>query len=499
MPSHFLSMQQRFLTRFIPHIVLVVSLSWVYSQTMAPSLTWANGGSDGGDLITAAATGGVAHPSGYPLYLLLARCFQLLPFGSLAFRTNVMSAFFAVLTSLLVYEIIIHDLHSEMGSFSLNAAGLAAAYAISFSPLFWSQAVITEVYTLHAFFLAWMLYIASRPMLADRVRGLVYGLAAGNHITALLVSPIAILTNCVSRGDEATRFSRFSINWKSAGMQFLWLLAGVSIYLTLPLRAAMRPPVNWGNPVNPQNFWRLVSGELYRSHYLQYPFDQLWERTRLGASLLLQQFGYLGILLGFIGVIVFFRLSRWNVLSIWIAVAFCVFASIYQSADSLYYFIPAFLSFSIWIGICVGRVVESVNSRNKVVSRLVALILLIYFVSGAAFHWRGVDASQDHRAEEFGERVFSALPQDAIVFVKGDPAVFELWYFRFALGCRPDLIVIAEDLLHFDWYQETLRATYPSLSITSPFPWPSTIAADNPSHPLCYVQYDLQARVRCTY
>src|SRR5689334_3352659 len=96
------------LRRFLPPLILGVSLFIIYVRTLAPGLTWANSGSDGGDLITAAATGGIAHPTGYPLYLLLARLFQFIPLGSLAFRTNLMSAIFSVLASVLVCEIVTH-------------------------------------------------------------------------------------------------------------------------------------------------------------------------------------------------------------------------------------------------------------------------------------------------------------------------------------------------------------------------------------------------------
>ncbi len=58
--------------RILPPLVLAISLIAVYLFTMAPGLTWANSGADGGDLITAAATGGVAHPTGYPTFLLIA-------------------------------------------------------------------------------------------------------------------------------------------------------------------------------------------------------------------------------------------------------------------------------------------------------------------------------------------------------------------------------------------------------------------------------------------
>ncbi|TAN33252.1 DUF2723 domain-containing protein, partial [Patescibacteria group bacterium] len=49
-------------------------------------------GGDSGELIAAAASGGAAHPPGYPLYTVLARLFTLVPVGSLASRVNLLSA-----------------------------------------------------------------------------------------------------------------------------------------------------------------------------------------------------------------------------------------------------------------------------------------------------------------------------------------------------------------------------------------------------------------------
>ena len=102
--SCYFNMQSRkAFIRYIPPGLLTISLMIVFVTTLAPGLTWANGGSDGGDLIAAAARGGIAHPTGYPLYLLLARLFQFLPLGSLAFRTNLMSALATALAAALVY------------------------------------------------------------------------------------------------------------------------------------------------------------------------------------------------------------------------------------------------------------------------------------------------------------------------------------------------------------------------------------------------------------
>ncbi|HKQ61790.1 MAG TPA: DUF2723 domain-containing protein, partial [Candidatus Polarisedimenticolaceae bacterium] len=47
---------------------------------------------DGGELIAAAHALGVAHPPGYPLYVVLGHAFLGLPWGEAAWRMNLLSA-----------------------------------------------------------------------------------------------------------------------------------------------------------------------------------------------------------------------------------------------------------------------------------------------------------------------------------------------------------------------------------------------------------------------
>lgn len=47
---------------------------------------------DGGELAAAAATLGIAHPPGYPLFTLLGRLLTLLPISTIAFRIGLLSA-----------------------------------------------------------------------------------------------------------------------------------------------------------------------------------------------------------------------------------------------------------------------------------------------------------------------------------------------------------------------------------------------------------------------
>lgn len=140
----------------------------IYVSTLPTSITWLNSGTDSGELATAVDTLGVAHPPGYPTYILLGRLFAFLPFGEVAYRTNLMSAFFGAAAVVLLYFVVLEFIHltkakgEEARSWTALVSAALAASALAFSPLFWSQATITEVYALNAFFVAAITFLLVR-------------------------------------------------------------------------------------------------------------------------------------------------------------------------------------------------------------------------------------------------------------------------------------------------------------------------------------------------
>src|SRR5438477_6791089 len=86
-------------------VFIVASL--LYTLTLAPTVTLV----DSGELILAAWGTGVAHPPGFPLWVVLAHLASLLPFGNVAVRINFSSAVFAALAcamlTLVVAELLI--------------------------------------------------------------------------------------------------------------------------------------------------------------------------------------------------------------------------------------------------------------------------------------------------------------------------------------------------------------------------------------------------------
>ncbi|MCE9644916.1 MAG: DUF2723 domain-containing protein [Chloroflexi bacterium] len=482
--------------RFVPPGILAVSLGLVYLNSMAPGLTWANYGSDGGDLITAAATGGVAHPTGYPVYLVLAWLFQKIPLGSLAYRTSLLSAVATVLAALFVYELTIRSFLTRGGSRDW-LSGLASAFAFGLSPLIWSQAVITEVYALHALFITLILYLSSNGLFSNEpgkyrgcVFGFVFGLAMGNHITTVLLLPILVAPGPVRIVDapELNRepFSGYPANLRA---RLMGLGVGLLVYLILPLRALFQPALNWGNPSTLRGFAWLVTGQLYQNQISGLSLSEIWPRVQSSAALLVGQFGIPGLVVGLIGLLVFPQTSSLYRNTLWAALVFALFAIVYATADSFVYLIPVFMCFSIWIGFGLNGLMEMTGLRSSRLGIAAGIFFLFFLWMYAGKNWHQVDASRDFRAERFGEQILVKAPENAIVFAKGDKAVFTLWYFHLALKKRPDLIVVASDLLHFDWYQKSLLGTYPQLNLPGPFPFTETVVLANSAHPVCYVEY----------
>jgi hypothetical protein len=469
--------------------LLVGGLFALYLSTLAPSVTWANKGADSGDLISAAAVLGVAHPSGYPTYLLLARSFQLLPFGSLAYRTNLLSALSAALAAGFVAVLTRQCVRpAQAGAIP---GSLAAGLAFGLSPLLWSQAVIAEVYALHVLLVAVVLCSVNWGSGAwrDWRTGGLLGLALGNHLTAVFLLPVCLgLIGWRARRVQAWALARFC-----AG-----LTLGLLVYLYVPLRARTMPAVNWGNASTWDGFWWLISGAPYRGLVFGGPLSDVLGRVPAWAGLALSQFGWLGILVSFYGL--FFGRPRsaavWWATG-WLVVAFSLFAVIYATPDSFEYLLPAFLGFAVWIGLGITAALESVRRRPRWGVGLVGLFLLAVLVN-AGLHWREVNAGQDARADTFGQTVMRTAPQGALVFAHGDQDVFTLWYFHFALGERRDVRVIVEPMLGFKWYRDTLRAAYPDLALPDEpsGPWPASLASAN-RRPACETRPEEAAALVC--
>jgi len=107
----------------------------LYIRTLAPSVLYG----DVSEFQTLSYTLGMTHASGYPTQIIFGKLFTFLPFGNIAYRVNLMSAFFGALAVANVYLIV-----RLMGGWRM--AGLVASFALATSTFFWRRTIIAESY-----------------------------------------------------------------------------------------------------------------------------------------------------------------------------------------------------------------------------------------------------------------------------------------------------------------------------------------------------------------
>lgn len=501
-----IKVNQNLFWKWIPPILITLLLGIFYALTMAPGLSWANNGADGGDLISAAYMGGVAHPSGYPTYLILARLFQILPFGTLAFRTNLMSAIFLVLACILLYRIVTKVTIVLGNEKRAWLAGTLAALAFGWSGLAWSQAVITEVYTLHCFFFCLILFLLQirensfgdkKKKTIDRYLGLVLGLALGNQITIIVLLPIVVLVGVVNKknvqdGDTRKNFFHpkyWQFNLHTLIRRLGWLTIGLSIYITLPLRVLSSSPVNWGNPVSFKGFLWLISGQIYQSYVSILSPQVFTSLLEQGANLILSQLGLIGLMVALFGIVAWRPISKkFFIISGWLAGVFFFFFLVYHTNDSTVYLLPVNLVLVFWFGLGSYKIIEIFSNRSMITGITTGILLFGYLVWVAFNTFPNVDASKNLQADQFKQELFQTAPLGALVITSEDRDSFALWYYHFALEERPDLRILVSGLSQFDWYRNTLHETYPDINIPDKLidNWTQTIILSNPDRALCY-------------
>ena len=124
----------------------------VYLWTLCPTV-WVG---DSGELTAAAWTLGTPHPTGYPLWLLLAKAFAtVVPFGTVAWRINLFSALCAAGAAGLTSRALV-----RLGA--SRAAAFGGAMALALLVPIWGEATVARTYPLAALVSAGLLLLTAK-------------------------------------------------------------------------------------------------------------------------------------------------------------------------------------------------------------------------------------------------------------------------------------------------------------------------------------------------
>lgn len=169
---------------------------------------------------------GIAHPTGFPLYVILGWIFShVVAIGTIAFRMNLLSAICVSVAALLLYRV------SRLFGIP-RACGLAAALWFCVADTVWTHAVRAEAHDLALALSAGAVFFLLRRQMQGEARDLLcgvacVGLAIATHPLAVWLLPGVALCMLLRRPDRATLL-------RSAAA----FAAGVAVYLYLPLRSA---------------------------------------------------------------------------------------------------------------------------------------------------------------------------------------------------------------------------------------------------------------------
>lgn len=418
-----LSRQQMLsLPRWMLPLAVGVIAGLVYGHTMAAHV----GAADTFEFQVTAYSLGIAHPTGYPLYVMLGHLFAwLLPVGSVAWRVNLTAVIPAALTVGGVTW-----LARRAGADGISV--LIGALTLAFSLTFWQAATAAEVYALNALLVITALSALHALTRTPRKHHAVYllgaaiGLGLAHHLTILLILPAAALTLLIMRPRLTLR------QWLAAATI---VLAGAALTLYIPLRW----PAVTGEMMPPGDFLAYVTGQQF-SGALQWHLLGDPERWQIIGRIILSQFGPVGLALMGVGAgILWLRRPLWGMITSLAAAAYLFYGLIYNVPDVAVFMIPAFVIGALWIAAGAAALVR-LFQRRPLLRILLLTALALLPLSLLTTNRTSADRSADDGGEAWAQQVFQSVADDAVILADSE-RIAPLEYLHRVEGLGPELTI----------------------------------------------------------
>jgi hypothetical protein len=423
-----------------------------FLRTLMPGVAFG----DWGEMQTVPYVLGVAHPTGYPTYVLLAAVAELIPIGSVAFRANVLSAGL-VATALATVTAIAIRLDVR------PIVAVAVGLALGAVGTVWAAATVAEVNPLHLALIALLLHRALvwekrlRP-LDLAIGGLLVGLALGNHLLTLFVAPFVVLfVLWVGRKAIAERPWLLLVAAAAA-------ILGASVYFYIPIAASLNPPLPYNHPTSAESIWFLVSGEQFRGQFdflgstgpgkFVAALPALWALLVDRGTAVLPLLGAVGLAL-LVG-----RRPAFG----WCLVAILAFG-LYVWANYLrleHYLLVPWLILALGAGVAVEWLIGLAETRISgsraaepargadvgiVLSGLAVIAAVVLGITNLP----AADRSDDRSGEDYVTAVFEALPENAAILSEWDGST-PLWHGQHVRGLRPDVLIVDDtNIVYEGW------------------------------------------------
>lgn len=445
-----------------------------YLATLAPGLP----AGDSGELIAAAWTFGVAHPPGYPLFVLLggAWAHAAAAFAEPALALNVFSA---VCTSAAAGFLALAT-RRLTGS---SVAALFAAWRFALCAPAWKYAIVAEVFALNALLGALALWLlvrslhdshanaANRAMLA-----LVFVTLLGfsHHHTLLLFGIPASLVAWIAAWRRSSG-ARAALTLRTGAVKLL-ALAPLAWLPYAAQRAQRAQALVWGDASTPRGFFSLLLRDDYGTFRLD-PVQAGMHADKSHVAIWLESLphglGVAPLVLLVPGAFVLARRAPRVAIALgaFVALQLAFFTRVGFPSDSAllrgvierFYILPA-LVLALVAGVGAAWALERISRLPRPLHAASATALLALAIAWPlATQAHAVSQRGNVFAEALGRGMLASLPDRAVLFVQGDLQHNTLAYLQRARGLRPDVTVLDQELMTYAWYVRRVRAAHPDL------------------------------------
>jgi hypothetical protein len=390
----------------------------VYLRTLAPGLV---GVLDAPMFQFVGRVLGVAHNPGYPLYVFLTFPFSYLPIGSLAYRINLFSALLGVIAVALTF-LVARQL--ECG----RLVSLSAALGLAFGQVFWSQAVIAEVYTLHATIVAGVLLLLivwARTGRAACYYASVALFAAGlgNHTTLVGFAPGAALFVLLTS-------PAFALRWRTMSATIAILALGLLQYGFVLMRSLDPTAYVESRATTVAELLDVMLGGQFRDRLFAFGwhavvFDRL---PFLFERVIVPEVTLPALALAIVGAVWLLRRRLPTALLLFFGMAaIFAFAVNYSVVDTPVFVIPAVLV--LWVSAAVGAEQATHLAKKLRAGAIVSTATLLAPAWLLANNFADNDRSRENTAAAFLDALFGTLP-DRSALVREDFVIDRMVMFK---------------------------------------------------------------------
>jgi hypothetical protein len=422
-------------------ILLTIGAFFLYYTTLAPDVLPA----DSGELQVVAAQLGVAHPPGFPLYVMVAHLFtRVLASVEPAFAVNLFSAVTGALTVGVVYLTGIALTRRHLPS-------LVAAFALATATTFWSQSTTANVRSLTGLFAALIIYalVRFRAAVADKdqsradrwliVAALGMGFGLTHHVS--LVFLIAVGLVFVAWVDPSLlRAPRRWLRPIAAG------LLGLLPLLYLPLRATA--DVRGASPAlaTASGFLEHILATGFRGDlfYFVSPAD-LWQRLLIMGNVMILQFALAVLATMLIGLLLLIRRDR--PLAWLLGGTFAVYtlvAATYRAPQTVEYMLPAYVAAAVAVAPALAWLPDELARfgwPGRAVAATVAALVVVGALGQLTDNWTASGSEHEGTAaRDYAGGLLAEAPADSVILAHWHWAT-PLWYLQEIEGRRPDVAV----------------------------------------------------------